>query len=130
MTTRGKVYLSGPVELASCPEIWRNRIKEDIGYFTYIDPLELDFDEDDSPYEITWKCLDNLKLADIVFVNYIEEQPTWGTPIETFYAWQNNIPVVVWTEYQMEELPMFLQTFALMADDDKWECLSVGERNK
>lgn len=130
MTTRAKVYLSGPVELSDDPQSWREEVKEDIGYFSYIDPLELGLTSDDSPYEVTWKCLDNLKLADIMFINYIHEEPTWGTPIESYYAWQDNIPVVVWTEMDFDELPMFLQTFALMASEDKWECLSAGERNK
>jgi len=91
------VYLAGPV---NCREdngqSWREETKDDSYPFEYLDPLSKyspESLEQWTPSEIVANDLQMIREADALLVRY-EGEPTWGTPMEVFFAAKDmDIPV-------------------------------------
>jgi len=99
-----RIYLAGPIELVSedVAMEWRADAAAYIAENTEcesVDPMHYE-DEDSSDANIvnTDKAL--IKSCDAVLVD--GRTPGWGTAMEVLFAWERNIPVVVWgvTEYE------------------------------
>jgi len=95
------VYLCGPVRSRDDNgQSWREETKDDLFDFEYLDPLSKyspESLEQWTPDEIVANDLQMIREADALLVRY-EGEPTWGTPMEVFYASQMmDIPVsLVW----------------------------------
>ncbi len=87
-----KIYLCGPImdERTSHARTWRERARQELGHdFLLLDPLRRNFKdrEVDSANEIVEFDLQDIRVADIILVNYCK--PSIGTAMEVFYAAQD-----------------------------------------
>lgn len=97
------IYLAGPVkEREDSGAAWRERIKSTHdGWFDFIDPLDKydpSDDQDPSAADIVNADIGMIDSADALLVRY-DGEPTWGSPMEVFYAVERKmIPVAIaWT---------------------------------
>lgn len=89
MSTKKKVYLSGPIMDVheGHARRWRETAKQLLGRdFILLDPMRRNFKdrEVDSANEIVEFDLQDVRDADILLVNY--DKPSIGTSMEVFYA--------------------------------------------
>lgn len=86
------IYLCGPI-MDCCGEestTWRQRAKEQlVGRYRILDPMRRNLrdHEVDSANEIVQFCLQDVRDADIILVNY--SKPSVGTSMEVFHASHN-----------------------------------------
>lgn len=93
MSKSGKtIYLCGGINGltdAECTD-WREKVKRELdGLYYFLDPMRRDYrgKEDESADAIVREDLADINVSSIVLVN--AERPSWGTAMETFYAFRN-----------------------------------------
>jgi hypothetical protein len=93
-----KVYVAGPINGCSDVECkdWRAEVARH--HPCIIDPMVRDYrGREESAYrEIVELDKDDILKADAVLVRYLK--PSVGTSMEILFAYDNCIPVVVWTD--------------------------------
>ena len=121
MTVR--LYMSGAVEQHKKPESWRNGILRMYEGIDWVSPTEFGFNDKTDESVVVERCLNEISECDGVLLAYEEEVPTWGTPIEQYFAYKNDIPVAVWTATEFGNLPKFLIDHADYINVDVHECV-------
>jgi nucleoside 2-deoxyribosyltransferase len=95
-----RVYLCGAINNctdAECKD-WREEAKRLLGdEFQCVDPMRRDYrgKELASSPQIVYGDLRDIDSSDYVLVR--AEQPSWGTAMEMFYAFQQRKVVIAWT---------------------------------
>lgn len=96
------IYLAGPINGCTDSEAndWRERV---IGYFQhgtvgFLNPMRRDYRgmEATSMREIVQLDKRDINCSDILLVRYLK--PSVGTSMEIYYAWERDIPVIVWAD--------------------------------
>lgn len=123
---RRKVYLSGPIERVDDPETWRDEIEGEYENIEFINPCNWNLDSWEDRFELVWKELSIIRKVDFLFVNYIKEVETYGTPMEMLWAFMNNTPVVTWSLHEPEYMPVYSVMFSDFIHDDAEECIRKG----
>jgi len=92
------IYVAGPINGCTDSECkdWRSEVAQH--YPNIIDPMDRDYRgrETESYKEIVELDKEDILKSNVVLVRYVK--PSVGTSMEIIFAWQNQIPVVVWTE--------------------------------
>ena len=91
-----KIYLAGPIGGCTDSEAndWRTQAKNRFGEDSCVDPMRRDYrgKTDEHYKEIVHKDLDDIDASDLVLANCWK--PGWGTPMEIFYSYLRNTPVI------------------------------------
>lgn len=112
-----KIYLAGPIQhVNDYGKGWRERLKQERDEFEWVDPMDKYNSMQDAEAEWTDEDIveEDLRLIDecsAVLVHW-EAVPTAGTPMETFYASRNGIPVVVQTTLQDPDISPWISAHA------------------
>jgi hypothetical protein len=92
-----KIYLCGPIDGctdADC-KAWREHVKKTHPEYEYVDPMRRDFRG--RSLEHSGEIVQGDK-EDILSCNMVlaySPRPSYGTAMEIFFAWENDIPVIV-----------------------------------
>lgn len=123
MNKRKNVYLSGPIENESNPNIWRKELEEEFPVYNFYNPCD---EEYDNKHHMVIEQLRIVALSDFVLVNYVHDTETWGTPMEILWAYIKGIPIIVWTIENDEKIPDYLDIFSDYIHEDVERCLKTG----
>lgn len=107
--SRPRVYLAGAMELVdeSHSMEWRadaSAYLSDLTSCEAVDPYHYEVSDSDHSVVNVDKSL--IAKCDALLVD--GRVPGWGTAMEVYFAWEKNIPVVVWGIYQ-EDAPKWLR---------------------
>lgn len=113
-----KVYLAGQVQHEpDNGRQWREAVQHlyeaEYGdeYVEFTNPLDkYDADADDnelSPRDVVQQDLAMIDLCEALFVRWTNV-PSCGTPMEMRYAYERDMPIIVWTPHDRDELSPWL----------------------
>jgi len=113
-----QVYLAGAMELVDSDHAmeWRAEASARLSDFTNcsaVDPHHYEVDESDSSVVNVDKSL--IAKCDAVLVD--GRVPGWGTAMEVYFAWEKNIPIVVWG-ISRENTPKWLRYHSTLVVED------------
>lgn len=128
---RRQVYLSGAIHASDDPWSWRDDLIDEYGYINFISPVDIQdsavVNNREERYNRKWEVVMNdlrsIALSDAMLVYYEQDVETYGTPIECFYAWMSGVPVIVYSEVEKKDMPLFLLCFSDFISDDIEDCV-------
>lgn len=128
-----EIYLTGAISSYDDPFEWHDSLAESEQWedVEFINPYTLnDFDIGDDeiyerPEEVVEPALDAAGSADGMLVHWDDDAFLVGTTMEMFWAWMNDVPIIIWYDGWKDNLSPWLLHVSVSNWPDKEKCLRV-----
>jgi len=125
------IHVTGALGDADEPFEWMDELEGKFPEHEFVNAFELNehdlgaeevYENPDTVIEPSKK---NIEGADGVLARWEEDVPLPGTDMEILYAWQHDVPVVVWYDGWRDDLPLWLNYHTKGSWSERDQCVAI-----
>jgi len=125
------IHVTGALGDADEPFEWMDELEGKFPEHEFVNAFELNEhglgaeEVYENPETVIEPAKENICESDGVLARWEEDVPLPGTDMEILYAWQHDVPVVVWYDGWRDDLPLWLNYHAKGSWAERNQCVSI-----